>query len=125
MSSEQHNSLGLLCRHHRIVRIAPEPGFASACAIGYQVSPWCQGQRICDCRGYEADSFIAAVTGTPGATTQMEPAVCVEGLLDTPHGEADGSQGSRIGLLRLLDRASAWVWRMLPRLHIEDDRSKV
>ena len=125
MSSRQRSSLGLLCKHHRVIQIVPEPGFASACTIGHQASPRCYGQSICECKGYEAEYAMAVAASTPEATVQTEPVICAEKAADSPQSDTGQSQESRTGLSHILDRVSAWIVRALPKLHIEDGRLKV
>jgi len=62
-----------LCKHHRVVRRAPEPGFETACAIGYRASPKCHAERICECKGYQPDYAVTVMTNTPGAAIQKQP----------------------------------------------------
>jgi hypothetical protein len=129
MTNEQQDMLEQtridLCKHHRVVQIAPEPGFESACAIGYQASLKCHSQRICECEGYESGYAIAMATSTPEAATLTEPAICAESRKDSPQSDADRSQDRRGGLSWVLDRISVRIVRALPRLHIEDDKLKV
>ena len=62
-----------LCKHHRVVRIAPEPGFETACAIGYRASPKCHAERISECQGYQSDCAITVMTNTPGPAIRKGP----------------------------------------------------
>lgn len=50
-----------LCRHHQVARIAPEPGFRDACALGYDPSPLCHSAFGNKCEGYEADYILMGI----------------------------------------------------------------
>jgi len=125
MTSEQRNSWGLLCKHHQVVRIASEPGFESACAMGHDVSSKCHAQSICECEGYEAEYVMLVAASAPEATVQTESAICAEMTVDSSQSDTGRCEERRTGLSHILDRVSAWIVRVLPKLHIEDDRLKV
>ena len=125
MSTRQHNSPGLLCKHRQVVQIASEPGFEYACSILCQVSLKCLSQCTCECKGYEAEYVMAMAVSAPEAAAEREPAVCAEMTLDLPQGDIGQSQERITVFSHILDRVSAWIVRALPRLHIEDDKLKV
>ena len=62
-----------LCRHHQVARIAPEPGFRDACALGYHTSPLCHSEYGNKCQGYESDYILMGLVGA--SAEQQEDAV--------------------------------------------------